>query len=349
MILADLPALTDAAVQAASKAGIGFVALLLSPASPFSIASLLSALAVAGVFLLARRGNRGGRSVSLKALTRALFPSWLRGRSTRTDIGFFLFNSLLFGALFSWAIVTQGAVSGWLLGGLKTVAGPGPGSVLGPVGAMAIGTVALFLTAELAYWITHFWCHRIPALWEIHKVHHSAEVLSPLTNFRVHPIEGLIFSNVLAVMMGGADAGLTWLLGEPAHAFTVYDRNVLALAGLYLVQHLQHTHLWITFPGIAGRLFYSPAHHQIHHSDNPAHFGRNLGSMTTLWDWMFGTLYTPTVKRQRLNFGLGPDESAHHTVMQAMVLPVVRAASALKPGTTVPSAAPEPEPGQATA
>ncbi len=32
-------------------------------------------------------------------------------------------------------------------------------------------------------------------------------------------------------------------------------------------------------------MIYSPAHHQIHHSTNPDHFGKNLGAFLTLWDW----------------------------------------------------------------
>ena len=54
--------------------------------------------------------------------------------------------------------------------------------------------------------------------------------------------------------------------------------------------HLQHSHMWIAFRGMLGRIFVSPAHHQVHHSDNPKHFDKNFGSCLALWDWMFGTL-----------------------------------------------------------
>ena len=57
--------------------------------------------------------------------------------------------------------------------------------------------------------------------------------------------------------------------------------------------HLQHSHMWISFRGLLGRVFISPAHHQVHHSDNPKHFNTNYGSCLALWDWMFGTLYVP--------------------------------------------------------
>ncbi|NBB16491.1 sterol desaturase family protein [Caulobacter sp. SLTY] len=318
--------LAGAAMGAAQDAGLRLVGVFVAPGSPGSLASLLAALAIGGLFLLMTR-RPGKRPVPVKVLVRALMPRRLwASASGRTDIGFFLFNVVLFGGLFGWAIASQAVISGWLLEGMRAGLGEGPGSVIGPVGALIVGTVALFLTGELAYWTIHFLSHRIPWMWEIHKVHHSAEHLSPLTNFRVHPIEGVLFANLLAVMMGTANAVLTWALGEPAGAFTVWDRNVIALAGLYAVQHLQHSHLWITFPGVLGRVVYSPAHHQIHHSTNPAHFGSNLGSLTTLWDWLFGTLYTPDRTKMALEFGLEPGESKHETVMEGMVLPVARAA-----------------------
>ncbi|RYF92858.1 MAG: sterol desaturase family protein [Caulobacteraceae bacterium] len=338
MDVSNLQDLATAAVAALGKASMGFVGALLAPGSAVSLVSLLAAGVVGGLFLLLRRGP-GKRPVPLKVLLRALAPRrvWA-SRSGRTDIGFFLFNTLVFGLLFGWAIASQAVISGWLLDGLTALVGPGPGSLVGPIGALAVGTVALFLTGELAYWLIHFLSHRIGWMWEIHKVHHSAEHLSPLTNLRVHPVEGLLFANLLAVMMGAMNALLTWTLGEPTVLLTVWDRNVIALAGLYLVQHLQHSHLWITFPGLLGKMVYSPAHHQIHHSTNPAHFGSNLGSLTTLWDWLFGTLYTPDRQKMDLAFGLEPGESKHDTVMEGMILPMARAARVALPGPAVKAA-----------
>ena len=39
-------------------------------------------------------------------------------------------------------------------------------------------------------------------LWDFHKVHHTAEVLSPLTNFRMHPVDSVVFGNILAIFLG---------------------------------------------------------------------------------------------------------------------------------------------------
>jgi len=318
-----------AAVQIAQDAWTQFGAVLLSPNSAASLTSFAAALCLAAVLLLAGRAR--GRSTRLKVLLRALFPRRLLfNRSNRTDIAFFLFNTVVYGAIFGWAIVTQAVVSGWVLGGLEGAFGPGPDAVVGPVGALIIGTLVLFLAAELGHWIDHWLSHRVPFLWELHKVHHSAEVLSPLTSFRMHPLDGLKFANIIALAMGLADAGLTWLLGDPANAFTVYDRNVIALAALYTVQHLQHTHLWVVYPGPLGKLITSPAQHLIHHSTDPAHFGKNLGGLLNVCDRVFGTFHAPAARRERLVLGLGPEESRHDTVMEGLVMPVVRAFGTLR-------------------
>jgi sterol desaturase/sphingolipid hydroxylase (fatty acid hydroxylase superfamily) len=311
-------------------------ALLLLPGSSISLSSLASALFVAALFLLI--GRRRRREVPLKVLLRAMFPRRIVfSRSTRVDLGFLLFNVVVQGGIFGLVILSQAGVSRFALETLEPLIGKGPGPVLGATATLVVSTVALFLAAEFGYWIDHWTSHKVPFFWEFHKAHHSAEVLTPLTNFRVHPVEGMKFANILAVTMGLTDAALTWGLGEPAKAFTVFDRNILGLAGLYLIQHLQHTHLWLIAPGPLGRVIYSPAHHQIHHSSNPEHFGKNLGAFLTLWDWMFGTLHTPAKTRERLVFGLRPEEASHHTLLDAMVQPVVKAAKMLQPSALRPA------------
>jgi sterol desaturase/sphingolipid hydroxylase (fatty acid hydroxylase superfamily) len=70
----------------------------------------------------------------------------------------------------------------------------------------------------------------------------------------------------------------------------------------------------------------SPAHHQIHHSRNPAHFNKNLGSCLALWDWMFGTLYIPSAKREVLEFGVEPDRAHAHTIRGEFFAPFAHAA-----------------------
>ena len=49
--------------------------------------------------------------------------------------------------------------------------------------------------------------------------------------------------------------------------------------------------------------------HQIHHSLDPKHHGKNLALNFALFDWLFGTLYIPEYDEvKNIKYGLG-DES----------------------------------------
>ena len=73
----------------------------------------------------------------------------------------------------------------------------------------------------------------------------------------------------------------------------------------------------------------SPAHHQIHHSNNPIHFDKNLGNCLAVWDWMFGTLHVPSKERENLVFGIEAGQADVHTLRETWVAPIQRAAELL--------------------
>jgi hypothetical protein len=54
---------------------------------------------------------------------------------------------------------------------------------------LTLATSLQVLAYELAYWFAHYCFHKVPALGEFHKVHHSAEVMTGLTELRQHPVE----------------------------------------------------------------------------------------------------------------------------------------------------------------
>ena len=75
----------------------------------------------------------------------------------------------------------------------------------------------------------------------------------------------------------------------------------------FLFLQLHHAQVWIPFTGWLGRILISPAHHQIHHSTNPIHHNKNMGSCLAIFDWLFGTLHIPARQRERLTFGVTAD------------------------------------------
>jgi sterol desaturase/sphingolipid hydroxylase (fatty acid hydroxylase superfamily) len=326
----SLSSLFEIPEAALSFVGRKIATMLLSPAQ-FSLASLLSALCVAILFVALTR-ERKRKQIKLKVLLRAIFPRrLLRSASSRADVGFFFFNSFLATALFGWAILSYHLVSTTANAALVSAFGATQPTSLSEVQSAGILTVALFLAYELGYWLDHYLSHKIPILWEFHKVHHSAEVLSPLTNFRVHPVDTLVFYNILALIMGGTGGLVNYWLGKPTPFFTIANSNVLMLVFFFLIGHLQHSHFWIAFTGLWGRLFLSPAHHQIHHSTNPIHFDKNLGSCLGVWDWLFGTLYVPGRTREKLSFGVEPKSQHAHTATGGLITPLYNAFAHVKP------------------
>jgi len=298
--------------------------LLLRPGSTISLASLACAFAIAAAYVAVKRRARG-KAVTPRLVLRSLLPRrFWASPSGRADIGFFLFNTFAAGVLFGWAILSTHAVSVFVHEGLTRLIGASRPPPISPWAAKAEMTVVLFLAYELGYWVDHYLKHRIPLLWEFHRVHHTAEHLSPLTNFRVHPLDSILFLNSLALFIGMAHGATTWGMGAPAQAILLSGTNILTLAFLFLLVHLQHSHIWIATRGALGALIQSPAHHQLHHSTNPAHFNRNFGGNLAVFDWLFGTLLVPEAEPERLVFGVDAEGERPHSVEGAAITPFVR-------------------------
>ena len=81
----------------------------------------------------------------------------------------------------------------------------------------------------------------------------------------------------------------------------------------------------------------SPAHHQLHHSADPAHFNCNLGASLAIWDWLAGSLRMPPVEPPRLAFGVTGHVHDPHGVMGLVVDPAVNAARALIASLSFPA------------
>ncbi len=181
----------------------------LAPGSQISLASLFTALFIASLVLAVRR-YRKGRRLRLRLLVRALFPKRIvLNRSSFADLGYFYFNLFVFGLVLGWAVLSYDMISRAVIDLLAVAFGPVQPTSLPVFVSRTVITVMLFLAYELGYWLNHYLSHRIPFLWEFHGVHHSATVLTPLTNFRVHPVYMCIFSNILAVVTGWRTASVT--------------------------------------------------------------------------------------------------------------------------------------------
>ncbi|MDB5707055.1 MAG: sterol desaturase family protein [Sphingomonas bacterium] len=295
----------------------------LAPGSTLSLGGLICTLLLAA-FLAVPRGRR--HMPRLAVWRRALFPKRLvASASGRADIAYAAFSILFYGLIFGGALVSGTAIMEGVGRALSALLGPAHPVPL-PMGvATAILTVALFLAYEFAYWLDHYLSHKLPILWQFHRVHHAAESLSLLTNFRVHPVDTIVFATIVALVTGPVAAIAARLLGPAAHLWGIGGTNGLIMLSAVCLTHLQHSHLWITLGPRWGRWLLGPAHHQIHHSADPRDFDLNFGSALALWDRLFGTFRQPAARREALEFGLGAAQPSPHGLRAALITPIAGA------------------------
>jgi len=192
---------------------------------------------------------------------------------------------------------------------------------------MAVLTVAL---ADFVFFFAHFSMHRVPILWHFHETHHSAETLTPVTVYRVHPVESLV--NGIA----GAIASACIVLPYEAHSgtepgvLTFYGVNSVLFVFFLVAFQLRHSHIWLSYGPVLSRIFISPAQHQIHHSVDPKHWNKNYGFTFAIWDLLFRSLYVPKT-HEVITFGVpGSDPDDFATVWKIYWLPFVKAFRAIR-------------------
>lgn len=302
---------------------------LFSAGSIFSVYSLATSFTLGFAALAYRRFLRRGRA-NLRVLSRAIFSKHFAAReSVHADIKLFALSVIFMPAIVGALVISSNAVAKGVHAVLEGLFGTTGDPSLSSLHIKIVSTVVLFLAYEIGYFVDHYLKHRVEFLWELHKLHHTADVLTPLTNFRNHPIDNIVFGYMLATFIGGASGFLHWLFNRPTEIFAVDGKNILFLCFLWTIGHLQHSQFWIPFTGAWGRILLSPAHHQIHHSTDPAHFNRNLGSVLAVWDWMCGTLEIPAQKNPRLTYGVEEEGADPHSAAGMLLTPVVRSARAL--------------------
>lgn len=274
-----------------------------------------------------RLKSAGGRRLS--AALAHVFPRDLYRRQANS-IG--LVNYCL-----SLALVFKGSGVVTALVAAQAIAGAVAPLATAPAAAgAAIQVVLIWLAHDFGNYVQHRAQHASPLLWRFHRPHHSAEVLTPFVQVQGHPID-LAIGMIIEFPFTLAGATLALLLtGGSFHAAALTGLAVVAGIG-QLKGALGHSHLAICF-GNWNRLVLAPVAHQIHHSAETRHRGRNFGSTFGLWDWLFGTLYVPAPGesfRLGLDAGsLGPNNpyrSAADIYREPVVAAAAMAAAALRP------------------
>ncbi|HEX5132538.1 MAG TPA: sterol desaturase family protein [Candidatus Krumholzibacteria bacterium] len=185
--------------------------------------------------------------------------------------------------------------------------------------------VVFFVLKDFLEWAIHNLLHRVPWLWEFHKVHHTIEELDWIGNFRFHWMEIVVYQS------------LTYL---PLIILGVDGRVILVIAVVgTLIGHLNHSNLYISW-GPLRYLFNSPRMHVWHHDREwPAdhRYGVNFAICLSVWDWLFGTVYWPSPEQapeqQPRRLGFMGDEEFPATLVGRLLHPFLRAVKGRRRGS----------------
>lgn len=176
---------------------------------------------------------------------------------------------------------------------------------------LAIATAYMFVAfsvVDLVAWYVHYLQHKVPLLWQFHKVHHSAEVMHPISNFREHPVDNFTYNLVTGLGVGAVNGIAATAFGYIPSVPSLLGVPLLMLAFNLLAYNLRHSHVWLRWPGRWSMVFPSPAHHHIHHSCHPEHVDKNFAFLFPIWDVVFRTYHLPDDDRD-VKFGIGDGEA----------------------------------------
>ena len=190
------------------------------------------------------------------------------------------------------------------------------------------------IVGDFCTYFVHRAHHEIKFIWPFHAVHHSAEVMTPLTVYRKHPIYDII-SRSFRTLLTSIAQGLViaFMFGQPTLA-VIAGINIFYFVFNTIGSNFRHSHIWISYGPVIEHIFISPAQHQIHHSLERRHWHKNYGEVLAIWDWAFGTLYVPK-GHEKLAFGLSTEDGQrivqpHATLTDSLMRPIMEAADVLR-------------------
>lgn len=267
----------------------------------------------------------------------SLFPKRVYTHpSAVVDYVFFFTNTILYAVI----MVPLGAlgpfISNTILSVLESVSSPHVITEASGLAATIFFTLSMALLSDFGSFLSHRWMHRNPLLWEFHKVHHSAEVLTPITVYRMHPLDDIITAGIIGGITGTFDALTRFYVAPGLSPYAIYGVGIISFLFFVSGYHLRHSHIWLSYGPLLSKILISPAQHQIHHSKATRHWNKNYGFTFALWDYLFGSLYIPR-EREQIEFGIGNNEEAeYHSTKNLYFLPFKKALRLVRPPSQTP-------------
>lgn len=215
---------------------------------------------------------------------------------------FFLFSLVLYNGLSNVAV----AMFNDLLGafGIKNLI------------AIQIGTwpvwgqlLLLFVLADFIQWNVHRLLHRVPWLWEFHKVHHSVREMGFAAHLRFHWMEKIVYNTIQYIPLA--------MIGFGIDDFFIV--HIIAVA----IGHLNHANLGWDY-GPLRYIFNNPKMHIWHHAKampDTHRYGINFGLSLSIWDYLAGTAHVPSDGRD-IELGFPGDEHFPEGLGEQLIYPL---------------------------
>jgi sterol desaturase/sphingolipid hydroxylase (fatty acid hydroxylase superfamily) len=182
-----------------------------------------------------------------------------------------------------------------------------------PSWGVQVACVLLF-GSFVSYWV-HRLEHTIPALWALHKFHHSADRMSILTSHRQTDLARTVEQALSTLPL------LLFAVTEPIAPKPQATSALFALVVIYFLyrafirvnQYLCHSNLTTDYGWIGRWLLVSPRMHRLHHAKVAEYHDKNFTFDLVIWDRIFGT-YATCAEAEVRTVRLGLDDNPFNHV-----------------------------------
>lgn len=155
--------------------------------------------------------------------------------------------------------------------------------------------VLSFVFLDFLSYFQHVLHHKVPALWRLHRLHHSDRHMDAITTFLHHPLEVIsvfVFTFSFAV-----------IFDVPVIVIVIHSLVVALHAPFTHIRKLvpEHIEKYIKF------IMVTPNFHRVHHSLDMKEGNSNFGGIFIFWDYIFGTAISKRLIDMK-NMKLGIDD-----------------------------------------
>ncbi|MCA9519594.1 MAG: sterol desaturase family protein [Myxococcales bacterium] len=171
----------------------------------------------------------------------------------------------------------------------------------------------MLVLRDFIHFNVHRLLHRVPLLWQFHKVHHSVEQMGFAAHLRFHWMETVIYRTIEYLPLA--------MIGFGIRDFFIV--HIIALS----IGHLNHSNVGWDY-GPLRYLLNSPKMHIWHHAralPPERRYGVNFGLTLSLWDYLFKTAYIPADGRD-IELGVEDQEAFPvHSFWRQAIYPLGKA------------------------